>query len=151
MVCTYLKELKANNKVKNNITLAEWSQLSGVPVVTISKYISNQTKNPNFQSVCDLILALGGSVDAALGISTGETNPTVLAAQAETALAYREVIQCKDDIIEKNDEVIKSKDQIIAKLKKQMFICLGIAGVGVLVALYFIWDATHGGLGLIRY
>lgn len=128
MIGTYLKELKANNKVKKNITLSEWSALSGVPVDTISKYISNHTKNPNFQSVCDLILALGGSVDAALGIAPPEANPTVVGAQAETALAYREVLEAKD-------EVIASKNQTIEQLKRWNVILAVSTGVVILAAL----------------
>lgn len=158
MISTYLKELKADNKVKKNITVAEWSKLSGVPVDTISKYLSGQTRNPNFQTVCDMILSLGGSVDSALGISTGDVPQNVVAAQAETALAYRDVIQLKDDIIAGKDAIIASKSETIATqegtIRRQSIwnrIFFGFALVALFVAVYFIWDASHGGMGMIRY
>lgn len=64
MTSDYLKALK----LKKNLTNQELSDLSGVPVGTINRIMANQTDNPSFQTVCDIVIALDGSLDELAGI-----------------------------------------------------------------------------------
>ena len=50
-------------------TCLELSRRSGVPQQTVSRLLNAQTDNPQFISVCQLVAALGGSLDAMAGIS----------------------------------------------------------------------------------
>ena len=59
MLSDYLKALKT----KKNLTNQDLSDLSGVPVGTINRILANQTDNPSFQTVCDIVIALEGSLD----------------------------------------------------------------------------------------
>ena len=64
MLSTQLKLLKEKRK----LTTQQLSDLSGVPVGTINRILSGQTDNPSFQTVCDLVLAMDGSLDEIVGI-----------------------------------------------------------------------------------
>ena len=59
MLATQLKLLKEKRK----LTTQQLSDLSGVPVGTINRILSGQTDNPSFQTVCDLVMAMDGSLD----------------------------------------------------------------------------------------
>lgn len=54
-----LKEMKESA----HMSTKELSKKSGVPEATISRILSGQTENPCFYNVCDIVVALGGSVD----------------------------------------------------------------------------------------
>ena len=66
MLSTRLKELKDQRKLTNQ----QLSDLSGVPVGTINRIMAGQTDNPSFQTVCDMVMAMGGSLDELAGIQT---------------------------------------------------------------------------------
>ena len=51
-----------------NLTTKQISDLSGVPESTISRILSGQTDNPTFDTVCAIVKAMGGSLDALSGI-----------------------------------------------------------------------------------
>ena len=64
MLSTQLKLLKEKRKLTNQ----QLSDLSGVPVGTINRILSGQTDNPSFQTVCDMVMAMDGSLDELVGI-----------------------------------------------------------------------------------
>ena len=68
MIRTQLKEMKD----RSGLTNKELSELSGVPLSTVSKIMSGHTDIPNYQTVCDLVKAMGGSLDALAGIRPAE-------------------------------------------------------------------------------
>ena len=68
MLATQLKLLKEKRK----LTTQQLSDLSGVPVGTINRILSGQTDNPSFQTVCDLVMAMDGSLDELVGIQEGD-------------------------------------------------------------------------------
>lgn len=49
-------------------SLAQIAEESRVPVTTVKRFFSGETKNPGFLSLCQIIYALGGSVDEVLEI-----------------------------------------------------------------------------------
>ena len=55
------------NEVKlkhGNISHVVWSQKSGVPKSTLSRYLSSSLNIPNFPAVCAMLKCLGESIDA---------------------------------------------------------------------------------------
>ncbi|MDD6275491.1 MAG: helix-turn-helix transcriptional regulator [Clostridia bacterium] len=64
MLSAALKSLKESRKMTNR----EISELSGIPESTLARIFSGQTDNPSFQSVCDIVTALDGSLDEIAGI-----------------------------------------------------------------------------------
>ena len=71
MLATQLKLLKE----KRGLTNQQLADLSGVPVGTVNRILSGQTDNPSFQTICDLVLAMDGSLDELAGIEKGPEGP----------------------------------------------------------------------------
>ena len=93
MTSDYLKALK----LKKNLTNQELSDLSGVPVGTINRIMANQTDNPSFQTVCDIVIALDGSLDELAGIRPKKDNEAENAKYTpEIEAIYKQMIHSKD-------------------------------------------------------
>ena len=107
MLSTRLKELKDQRKLTNQ----QLSELSGVPVGTINRIMAGQTDNPSFQTVCDMVMAMGGSLDELAGIQTpggGEPSPP------------------GEDLIRLYERTIEGKEKWLYRLF--FFCCVRIAG-----------------------
>lgn len=87
-ISNQLKQLKEKRKLTNQ----QLSDLSGVPIGTVNRILSGQTDNPSFQAVCDMVMAMDGSLDELVGIKE-ETAPT------ERKSASKEIIQLYEGII----------------------------------------------------
>lgn len=59
-------------KEEQGKSLAQIAEESRVPVTTVKRFFSGETKNPGFMSLCQIIYALGGSVDEVLEIDRGK-------------------------------------------------------------------------------
>ena len=83
-----LKQLKEKRKLTNQ----QLSDLSGVPIGTVNRILSGQTDNPSFQSVCDMVMAMDGSLDELVGIKE-EASPS------DKKSSSKEIIQLYEGII----------------------------------------------------
>ena len=125
MLSTRLKELKDQRKLTNQ----QLSDLSGVPVGTINRIMAGQTDNPSFQTVCDMVMAMGGSLDELAGIQTpggGEPSPP------------------GEDLIRLYERTIEGKEKWLYRL---FFLCC--VRVAVLLGV-LIYDLTHPMVGFFR-
>ena len=125
MLSTRLKELKDQRKLTNQ----QLSDLSGVPVGTINRIMAGQTDNPSFQTVCDMVMAMGGSLDELAGIQTpggGEPSPP------------------GEDLIRLYERTIEGKEKWLYRL-----FCLCCVLVAVLLGV-LIYDLTHPMVGFFR-
>lgn len=127
MTSDYLKALK----LKKNLTNQELSDLSGVPVGTINRIIANQTDNPSFQTVCDIVIALDGSLDELAGIRPKKDS------EAENAKYTPEI-----EAIYK--QMIHSKDKWIFRLF--VFSCVIVA----FIVFLLIFDLLNPNIGFFR-
>jgi len=87
MLSTQLKLLKEKRKLTNQ----QVADLSGVPIGTINRIMAGQTDNPSFQTVCDIVMAMDGSLDELVGIR--EETPQ------EKKASNREIIQLYEDML----------------------------------------------------
>lgn len=125
MLSTRLKELKDQRKLTNQ----QLSDLSGVPVGTINRIMAGQTDNPSFQTVCDMVMAMGGSLDELAGIQTpggGEPSPP------------------GEDLIRLYERTIEGKEKWLYRL---FFFCCVLIAVLLGVLIY---DLTHPMVGFFR-
>ena len=125
MLSTQLKLLKEKRKLTNQ----QLSDLSGVPVGTINRILSGQTDNPSFQTVCDMVMAMGGSLDELAGIQTpggGEPSPP------------------GEDLIRLYERTIEGKEKWLYRL---FFLCCVLVAVLLGVLIY---DLTHPMVGFFR-
>ena len=127
MTSDYLKALK----LKKNLTNQELSDLSGVPVGTINRIMANQTDNPSFQTVCDIVIALDGSLDELAGIRPKKDS------EAENAKYTPEI-----EAIYK--QMIHSKDKWIFRLF--VFSCVRVA----FIVFLLIFDLLNPNIGFFR-
>ena len=125
MLSTRRKELKDQRKLTNQ----QLSDLSGVPVGTINRIMAGQTDNPSFQTVCDMVMAMGGSLDELAGIQTpggGEPSPP------------------GEDLIRLYERTIEGKEKWLYRL---FFLCCVLVAVLLGVLIY---DLTHPMVGFFR-
>ena len=127
MISMQLKALKEKRKLTNQ----QLADLSGVPVGTINRILAGQTDNPSFQTVCDIVMAMDGSLDELVGIKTEESAP------ADRKGPGREIINLYQ-------EMLANKDRWIHRL----FICccfLTLVLVGIVG-----YDLTHPAVGFFQ-
>jgi transcriptional regulator with XRE-family HTH domain len=123
-------------KSSRNLTNQQISDLSEVPLSTVTRILSGQTENPNIQTIADIVGALDGSMDEILGLkSTAQKEPE----------SHTELIELYKEIIRNKDEVILSKDKAI---KIMGGVLIGIVAV---LLILLIMDMLNGGLGIVRY
>lgn len=123
MIRVQLKEMKE----KKGLTNKQLAELSGVSLPTVNRIMSGQTDVPNYQTVCDLVMAMGGSLDELAGIPLRSAERPEWAASSEMYI-----------------EAIKEKDRWIKRL---FFISCAL--VIVLLGL-LIFDYTHPMVGFIQ-
>ncbi len=125
MLSTRLKELKDQRKLTNQ----QLSDLSGVPVGTINRIMAGQTDNPSFQTVCDMVMAMGGSLDELAGIQ---------------APGGKETLPPSEDLIRLYERTIEGKEK---RLHRLFFFCCALIAflMGVL-----IYDLAHPMVGFFR-
>lgn len=128
MLSTQLKILKEKRKLTNQ----QLSDLSGVPVGTINRILSGQTDNPSFQTVCDMVLAMDGSLDEIVGIKeTPDENA-------------EKKVRANQEILSLYESMIVSKNQWIHRL----FVCCCVLTL-VLIFLV-VFDLTNPAVGFFR-
>lgn len=126
-------------KMSKNLTIQEISEKSGVPSSTVSRIFSGQTDNPSFQNICDIVIAMEGSLDELVGIKSYES------ADKTNADTHAVLMQMCRERIEDKEREIKKWTRII-RILSIAFISLVI----IIIAL-LIYDVASPGMGYIRY
>ena len=125
MISNQLKLLKERRK----LTYQQLSDLSGVPIGTINRIMAGQTDNPSFQTVCDIVMAMDGSLDELVGIKE-ETHQ-------EKKTANKEIIHLYESMLANKE-----------KWMHRLFICCCIL-MAVLIGIV-IFDLTNPQLGFFQ-
>ncbi|MDE6107516.1 MAG: helix-turn-helix domain-containing protein, partial [Oscillospiraceae bacterium] len=87
MIRTQLREMKERCGLSNK----ELADRSGVSLPTVNRIMSGETDSPGYQTVCDLVMAMGGSLDELAGI-----RPTTEVQSGESVEFYKQLISEKD-------------------------------------------------------
>lgn len=125
MISNQLKLLKERRKLTNQ----QLSDLSGVPIGTINRIMAGQTDNPSFQTVCDIVMAMDGSLDELVGIKE-ETHQ-------EKKTANKEIIHLYESMLANKE-----------KWMHRLFICCCIL-MAVLIGIV-IFDLTNPQIGFFQ-
>ena len=125
MISNQLKLLKERRKLTNQ----QLSDLSGVPIGTINRIMAGQTDNPSFQTVCDIVMAMDGSLDELVGIKE-ETHQ-------EKKTANKEIIQLYESMLTNKE-----------KWMHRLFVCCCIL-MAVLIGIV-IFDLTNPQIGFFQ-
>ena len=125
MISNQLKLLKERRKLTNQ----QLSDLSGVPIGTINRIMAGQTDNPSFQTVCDIVMAMDGSLDELVGIKE-ETHQ-------EKKTANKEIIHLYESMLANKE-----------KWMHRLFVCCCIL-IAVLIGIV-IFDLTNPQIGFFQ-
>lgn len=79
MIADALKQMRS----RSGMTLEEVSKKSGVPMSTISRISSGETKEPSISTVIALVQAMGGSMDELAGHSKTVQNAHISASECK--------------------------------------------------------------------
>ena len=134
-------------------TCLELSRRSGVPQQTVSRLLNAQTDNPQFISVCQLVAALGGSLDALAGIPA----PAPAAAEPFDASHAQDTIDRQDQsIVYLKDQIVRlqaesaEKDAVIGKqrgcISRRNFV---IGLLAVVLGSLLTWDLMDPRYGFL--
>ncbi len=128
MIYKKLKDLKEKSKMSNH----EISELSGVPESTINRIFSGHTDNPSFQTICDIVLALDGSLDDFVGNKCYKPEGQPEGGACKKCEKHIETIgnQYKSEI--------ERKDKCISRL---FLLCLVLCGIITLLSIALV---VHG-------
>lgn len=127
-LCERLKELKESSKM----TAQQIADITKIPVSTVNRILSGYTESPSFSNVCDIIIAMGGSVDEVIGIvSSSEESSEISVKTDRTIELYKRIIQ-----------------EYRKWLKVLFILLLCLFGVAFTV---LIIDALNGNFGYFRY
>ena len=123
-----LREMKERSGLSNK----ELAERSGLSLATVNRIMSGQTDVPNYQTVCDLVMAMGGSLDELAGI------------KKDSVVQHETQADCYMAVIKEKNRIIAEKDRWIKRL---FFISLAlmIAFMG-----FLIYDYLHPMVGFIQ-
>lgn len=106
---------------KTRLTKQQLSELSGVPLSTIKRIFSGETPSPQFQTVVDLVRAMGGSLDEFCEFPKPEVEvDTIPSPTVELISAYQDTIADKTKQIEDKEKVAEDKEQMISDKDNQL-------------------------------
>lgn len=146
----YLEYLKAL-KEKSSLTYADISEISDVPLTTVTRIFSGATPNPTFDTVTRITVALGGSLDLIAGIKSNDDRTTSTVVE-KTILSYVELLKEKDERIkEKNENLESLKAEKLAERQEKHKLAIFTAVFVGFVLFVLIFDMLNGHFGYFRY
>lgn len=126
-----ITEKLAELKEKSSLTNQQISELSGVPLSTVTRIFSDQTDNPSFQTINDIVSAMGGSLDEVTGNISQKQS-------AEKEDVHEKLIKLYQDTLAHKNKWIRT-----------LFICLCIV-MGVLLFIV-LFDILNPQIGFVKY
>lgn len=137
-VRAYIRSLMA----EKNVTTAKLADISGIAKGTLDNFFDGTTKAPTFDKVAAIIMALEGSVDAALGI-----RPPAPAAPQTTDLdallaSHQQTLDAKNEFIVALQEALAAERKKVKRfmLYQRLFIIENIIIVFVFLLDYYNHD-----------
>lgn len=108
MMFSYLNELKER---AGNPSNAEIAEKSGMQESTVSRMLAGNVENPRFQTVVDLVVALGGSLDVLVGLVKQQPNSVTIENPID---AVEKVMKVEEEAIHSMDDAERQgyKDKI---------------------------------------
>lgn len=139
----YLEKLKIL-KDEKEITNAEIAKLSNIPLATITRVFNGHTPNPTFETIAQIALALGVSLDEVTGLKQPD-EPTITSPIENTLNSYAELLKEKDDRIKELKE-----DKAVIRNEKQKLVMM-LFGIITAILMLFAIDLFNGDFGYLRY
>lgn len=113
----------------SGMTPSRIADKSGLPLTSINRFLSGETKQPNFYSLALLIETLGGSVDDIIGMPTSKNTHQVVDS--------RYTQQLKEDLE-------------LERKNKKVWVIMFIVAILLFIA-FMMFDLLNPSIGYIRY
>lgn len=139
----YLERLKAL-KEERDLTNAEIAKLSNTPLATITRIFNGSTPNPTFETISQIAMALGVSIDELIGLKQPDA-PSLPAPVETTLTSYAELLREKDERIKD----LKDEKEKMRK-EKNLFACALATFIGFVLLILTV-DVLNGHFGYFRY
>lgn len=125
-------------KELTNLSINEISNMTNIPVSTVSRVFSGKTENPSFETISAIARAMNVSLD-----ELAEMPTTTFKCEVEVLVA--KVIQEKNKMIDDKNIDLKQKNKWIKALFISLFVMF------IVFATILIFDLSRGDVGYIRY
>ena len=102
----YVEKLKMIKEEKD-LPNVEIAKLSNLPLATITRIFNGSTLNPTFETIVQIAIALGVSLDEIAGLKQAD-EPPIASPIESTLVSYSELLKEKDDRI-----IIIDKENVI--------------------------------------
>lgn len=146
----YINKLHEIKKSKG-LTIADVSRLSNIPSATITKIFNGSTPNPTFETIAQIAIAMGVSLDELTGV-TSELSSKVDFSVGSTLNTYSDLLKEKDERLKEKDAFIQHLETQLAQSRTQIQRLLWfIGGFVLLVTVVVIFDIANGHVGYFRY
>lgn len=135
-----LQDIRENKGLSYN----DISQISGVPIATVTRIFTGATQNPTIETLASISLALGVSLDEIAGIEVPVPTPAtapVTAAFDSYAILLKEKDERINDLKEEKEKMRKEKQRFAFALA-----CF----IGFVLILLSV-DIMNGHFGYFRY
>lgn len=132
----YIEKLKMI-KAEKGLNNAEISRVCNVPLPTVTRVFSERTLNPTFETVVDIAIGMGISLDELVGLKQPDA-PPVPSPIENTLASYSELLAEKDERIR---DLKRDKNRLYFILA-----CLVVFVLALLTA-----DVLNGHFGYFRY
>lgn len=146
----YINKLYEIKKTKS-FTNAEIAKLSNIPLATITRIFNGSTPNPTFETIAQIAIAMGVSLDELTGFAS-EVSSDVNFSVGSTLNTYADLLAEKDERIKEKDKVIEiltdMNKQSRTQLKRVLWFTVMFA---LLIAVILFVDITNGHFGYFRY
>ena len=139
----YLEKLNAY-KEERNLTNVEIARLSNIPLATITRIFNGSTPNPTFETVSQIAIAVGASLDEIAGLKEPD-EPPVPSRIENTLISYSELLKEKDDRINELKEAIGKE-----RKEKHMVECMFVFFVAFVLVVLAV-DILNGHFGYFQY
>lgn len=140
---------------QSGMTVPAISAKSEVPSVTINRILSGATPNPQFQTVVNIVTAMGYTVDALLYPEAGEQqafeHPAQTPLDERMAQQYERLLTQKDELLASKDRRIEDKARALRH--KDMWIKILAVAFGILLTFVLaalIIDVANHNVGWLR-
>lgn len=139
----YIEKLKMIKEEKD-ITNLEIAKLSNIPLATVTRIFNGNTPNPTFETISQIAIALGVSLDEIIGLKQPDETP--ISSPIETTLnSYIELLKIKDD------RISELKDEKEKERKEKLWVAGALVVFVVFVLTILTVDIMNGHFGYFTY
>lgn len=125
-------------KELTNLSINEISNMTNIPVSTVSRVFSGKTENPSFETIAAIARAMNVSLD-----ELAEMPTTTFKCEVEVLVSK---------VIGEKNKMLSDKDADLCKKEKWIKVLFVTLVVMFLVfATILIFDLSRGDIGYIRY